>query len=220
MNTALKYLYMTLPPLCIVIVICYFFIDKSLAIYLQQLHFFSHPHILQHDWALWLTQLLYCLMLPFYALYFLLTCKAYDSHGFRCLGLFNCSIALTFFIKSALQFLFGRYAPRYSNSNVLLFIHNSKWYGLHWLHNGGSFPSGHMAMFSAGFCAICVYYPKMKWPSIVLLAILAFLLLALNYHFISDVIAGIYLGISLTLALHFLFKLKQTAIAREHLASN
>jgi membrane-associated phospholipid phosphatase len=43
--------------------------------------------------------------------------------------------------------------------------------------------------------------------SLVLLSALALLLLLLNYHFVSDIIAGTYLGTSITLALYYLSRL-------------
>jgi membrane-associated phospholipid phosphatase len=121
------------------------------------------------------------------------------------MGLLSVSVSVAFFIKTSLQFLFGRYAPRYFDSHVLMFVSDPDRYGFHWLHGGG-FPSGHMCVFSAALTSVCLYYPAYRWIAGALLAILGGCLIVANYHFLSDVIAGAYLGVSITLAIHYLQK--------------
>lgn len=208
MRKPLLYLAYTLPPLLLITGVCYYFFDQPTALLMQSWYLLRDTTANQHDWAMWLTQVAYCFMVPLYLMYFILRAQNKDSVGIRCLGLLNLSVAVTFFMKGVLQFGFGRYAPRYSKSDLLLFVHNPDWYGFAWFKNGGSFPSGHMAMLSTGLTAIILYYPKSRIPALVLLLALAGILLLLNYHFISDIIAGVYLGTSITLALHYLSRPK------------
>ncbi len=116
-----------------------------------------------------------------------------NSKRIECLGLTVLAFPISFFIKSNLQLFFGRISPRYYENTQLLFVKNPHLYGFH-LFQGGSFPSGHMCVFTPALLIISYFYPKLKPWCYALLAILAFLLLFYNYHFLSDVISGIYIG--------------------------
>jgi undecaprenyl-diphosphatase len=57
-----------------------------------------------------------------------------------------------------------------------------------------SFPSGEAAVLSAAICALWPFYPRLQ-PLLALLAIVEiFLLLSLNWHFLSDVVGGAVVG--------------------------
>jgi membrane-associated phospholipid phosphatase len=59
-----------------------------------------------------------------------------------------------------------------------------------------SFPSGEAAMLSAVICVLWPIYPRLR-PLLALLAIVeTFLILSLNWHFLSDVIAGALVGLA------------------------
>lgn len=70
-------------------------------------------------------------------------------------------------------------------------------YGFHPFETGddvGSFPSGHAARI-AGFTGVfCVAYPRGRWLCLLIAVPLALSLIALNYHFVGDVVAGSFLG--------------------------
>jgi membrane-associated phospholipid phosphatase len=100
--------------------------------------------------------------------------------------------------KEQLKFLFGRTWPETWAGNNPSFIRDGV-YGFHIMHGGGgynSFPSGHMATTCAVLCVLWFWYPRLRW----LFAIGGFAvgagLVVTNYHFLSDVIAGAFLGIS------------------------
>lgn len=102
------------------------------------------------------------------------------------------ALPASFMAKTVLKLLFGRIETRY-------WLHNPQQYGFHWLHGGenfSGFPSGHMAVFATLFAAIWRIYPRQKRGLSLLLLVLALLLMATNYHFLSDVIAGTYLGLA------------------------
>jgi membrane-associated phospholipid phosphatase len=96
------------------------------------------------------------------------------------------TVPLSFLLKSMLQFLIGRNSARH----WLLSPGSGQF---HRFHEGG-FPSGHMAVFSVVVFAMWLYYPRFRLASGVFLLCLAVALVATDYHFISDVIAGAYLG--------------------------
>jgi membrane-associated phospholipid phosphatase len=68
----------------------------------------------------------------------------------------------------------------------------------HWFRGCGEFngfPSGHMAVFTVLACAVWTYFPRLRGVSAGFLAMLALALIATEHHFLSDVVAGFYLGL-------------------------
>ncbi|HEX9022999.1 MAG TPA: phosphatase PAP2 family protein [Geobacteraceae bacterium] len=97
----------------------------------------------------------------------------------------------SFVVKSLLKYVFGRVTTR----EWLIKPHL---YGFHWFHGGdvfGGFPSGHMVVFTAMAAALWRYYPRYRPACAGFLLVLALALIVTNYHFLSDVIAGAYLGV-------------------------
>jgi membrane-associated phospholipid phosphatase len=104
------------------------------------------------------------------------------------------AVPLAYFLKWLFKLLFGR-----TNTRFWLAGHMSD--GFHWFHGGencSSFPSGHMAVFAAFFAAFWLLYPRYRSLSIGGLLLLAVALIVTDYHFLSDVIAGTYLGLAVT----------------------
>ena len=58
-----------------------------------------------------------------------------------------------------------------------------------------------MTMLTATLTAISLYYRAFWAFAVLLILIMAALLLMINYHFLSDVIAGTYLGLALAILL-------------------
>lgn len=97
----------------------------------------------------------------------------------------------SFLAKSALKQLFGRI-----NTREWLQFPNQ--YGFHWLQGGGNFsgfPSGHMAVFTALAAVMWRHHPRYRGWYLAILLLLALALILTNYHFLSDLIAGAYLGL-------------------------
>jgi len=100
------------------------------------------------------------------------------------------SLPLTFLIKSILKFVFGGITTRFWLVSPIA-------REFHWFHgvdNYSGFPSGHMAVFAAIFLDLWKYYPRYRSVYGVLLFLLAMALISTNYHFLSDIVAGAYLG--------------------------
>ena len=110
------------------------------------------------------------------------------------------TLPVTYVLKTLLQFSFGRTNPRdwLLENQPLVF---------NWFHKlgNGSFPSGHMTVFAAFGSAVFIFYPQYRRIVLILLLLLGFALIITDYHYLSDIIAGTYLGISITYFLQFLF---------------
>jgi hypothetical protein len=100
------------------------------------------------------------------------------------------TLPLTFMLKDALKFAFGRINTRY----WLLHSGLSEFHWFSGADNYNGFPSGHMSVFTVLLLAAGTYYPGLKNVSYGLLAALALALIATDYHFLSDIIAGVYLA--------------------------
>lgn len=97
-----------------------------------------------------------------------------------------------FAAKAALKLLFGR-------MNTRAWLAKGGDLSFHWFHGGGeygSFPSGHMAVFTALAAATWLLFPKYRAASLAAITALGVALVATDYHYLSDVIAGGYLGMA------------------------
>lgn len=101
------------------------------------------------------------------------------------------ALPVAFVAKQMLKCLFGR-------MNTRTWLENPVDRSFHWFHGGGeysSFPSGHMAVFTTLALACWLLFPKYRVASLVATVALGFALVATDYHYLSDVIAGGYLGL-------------------------
>lgn len=102
------------------------------------------------------------------------------------------AIPLAYFLKSILKIVVGRLNTR----SWLLYYPSIKEF--RWFHGSGQysgFPSGHMVVFSVLAVALWKFYPRYRLAYGGFLTLLALALIATSYHFLSDVIAGAYLGL-------------------------
>jgi membrane-associated phospholipid phosphatase len=114
--------------------------------------------------------------------------------------LIACCLAavIGFVMKDALKFVFGRTWPETWIDNNPSWIGNGA-YGFHFFHGGrgwGSFPSGHMTMITAPMAALWQRARGWRWLWAVPVLSVAIGLFGADYHFISDMIAGVYLGVA------------------------
>lgn len=184
--------------LTFVIIAClitYFWIDRPLAVLMLKIHPKS-TKLGNADLMSEMTSLLYFIVLIIMLFYAYMRVTEKENRNKRLVatagGISLCT-SIAFFIKGELQYVLGRIPPRYGNSDALLFVKRHDLYGFYFFQVG-SFPSGHMAVFTSALMITVFYYPKLKPFFIFALFVLASLLLFYNYHFLSDVIAGTYLG--------------------------
>ena len=111
-----------------------------------------------------------------------------------------CAISLTAAesVKDELKFIFGRTWPETWINNNPSLIGNGA-FGFNFFHGGAgyaSFPSGHTTAVCAVMAVLWFAYPKLR--PLCVLAVLAVVLglIGADYHFVSDIIAGGFLGAS------------------------
>ena len=101
-------------------------------------------------------------------------------------------------IKNELKFAFGRTWPESWQPNIQSFIRDDV-YGFHFFQFGKSFelfPSGHAAVVAAVMSVLWILFPKLRRSCSVCVVAADVALVALNLHFLSDVIAGTFVGVS------------------------
>ncbi len=111
-----------------------------------------------------------------------------------------CSVSLIVAgtIKNQLKIVFGRTWPETWINGNPSFIHDGI-YGFNPFHAGTafeSFPSGHTTAICAVISVLWISYPRWRVVYVLCVAAVAIGLLGANYHFLSDVIAGGFVGVS------------------------
>ena len=107
------------------------------------------------------------------------------------------SVIVTQGIKTLLKYIFGRTGP-----DTIMATAWPDWLtgGFNWFYKGASsFPSGHMATLCAVLAVLWLCYPRGKQLYLTAALAIAVVLIAANFHFVSDVIAGAFLGASVAL---------------------
>ncbi len=174
-------------------VICYLWIDRPLA--MLMVRFNKNGVLANYNLADVLTEFAYCGILIIMAFYAYMRLVHRQSNLLvQTAGGVSLAAAIAFFIKTQLQYIFGRTPVRYYGSKTLFFVKNPSNYGFKFFVVSGVFPSGHMCVFTACLMIIALHYPKLKPYAVAALGLLAFILVFDSYHFLSDVIAGTYLG--------------------------
>ena len=177
----------------IAIALSYAYIDRPLA-------FLSDKYNLQQYFVLkWLTYLNYpigiliLLSLPVLAIRFYSKKWGYNDRAALTVAI---SCAITIFFKDILKFIFGRYWPATWIDDNLSLLRDGA-YGFRWFELNPayqSFPSGHEALTAVAATSLVIFYPKLKYFGILIIALMALGQVAMNYHFLSDVMAGALLG--------------------------
>lgn len=120
---------------------------------------------------------------------------------------FYAMLKLTMEIKTGLKIIFGRYWTKTWINHNLSLIHDNV-FGFNWWHgfgNQGCFPSGH-STFTA-FCCLWLIYaqPRYKYLWLAILVLMPVCLIALDYHFLGDCLAGLGLGTLCALTSYLLY---------------
>jgi membrane-associated phospholipid phosphatase len=177
----------------IVVVVCMVYVDRSTAEFFE-----SH---LRHTTAwVWIARSLTPLDLAVVtALLFLLVCGAWTLSG-RALRPWTqtpllCSWAAMWATAAEIIFkrIFGRAwpDPTYVQSHL---------YGFHLLHGGPnweSFPSGTAAVSCAIAAVLWIARPRRRLLAVSIVILLCVAVVVNNYHWVSDVVAGALLGMSI-----------------------
>jgi membrane-associated phospholipid phosphatase len=108
------------------------------------------------------------------------------------------SALATTIIKDQLKFAFGRTWPDTWGPGIVSFLRDNA-YGFHFFRSGKSFesfPSGHAAVAAAVLSVVWILFPKRRVICAIGVVAVDIGLVALNVHFLSDVVAGTFLGLS------------------------
>jgi membrane-associated phospholipid phosphatase len=108
------------------------------------------------------------------------------------------SLAAAVIVKDQLKLAFGRTWPETWVRNNPSFIRDGV-YGFFPFHDGpgyASFPSGHTTAICTVMTVLWLCYPRYRALYALTMAAVAIGLVGANFHFLSDVIAGGFLGIS------------------------
>jgi len=177
----------------LLVAVCYQFVDRPVA-------FFVHDHPVFDEPVLkWLTYPPPALQaLAPLALAALMVRRAWGPFTRWQSALLAACLALIVAdqCKESLAYVFGRYWPgTWIDNNPSLLRDGA--YGFHPFHEGsayGSFPSGHAARTAAAAAVVWVAYPAWRWVSVAATVAVCSGLLAMDYHFVGDVIGGCFVG--------------------------
>jgi membrane-associated phospholipid phosphatase len=113
-------------------------------------------------------------------------------------ALCEASLLITSSLVLPMKYMFGRTSPLYGHPSLLV----DGAYGFNFFTAGQyAFPSGHMASICALACILWVTYPRFKPLYLLGVGIVAIALVAGDFHFLSDVLAGGFLGITVALVI-------------------
>ncbi|HJV64611.1 MAG TPA: phosphatase PAP2 family protein [Geomonas sp.] len=96
----------------------------------------------------------------------------------------------SYLAKGLLKWLFGRI-------NTRMWVCMPELYGFHWFHGGSGFegfPSGHMLVAVTIMACFWRFFPGSRTLCLLIASLLGVALVITNYHFLSDLIAGVYFG--------------------------
>jgi membrane-associated phospholipid phosphatase len=173
------------------VVFCYFLVDPAFAFWAdrENLRRFVGFEYATHlvDVIIWLSVLYY--------VFFACTYARNTAMRRPLLDIAN-SVTIAVFLKDALKYVFGRYWPAtWVNQNPSL-LHDHA-YGFHPFHAGvayQSFPSGHTTVALAAMTALWLGFPRWRWLAVLVSVLVVSGLLAEDYHFVGDCVAGAWLG--------------------------
>jgi membrane-associated phospholipid phosphatase len=179
----------------IVVALSYKWLDRPIAVY-------AHAEFHGVKALPWLTFIPECLAILALAIFVVMGWRvALGPNLSRVESVFlvcGVSLAVAVAIKDQLKFVFGRTWPEtWINNNPSLIRNNV--YGFNPFHGGvgfSSFPSGHTTAICAVMSVLWICYPKFRAIYAVLIAAVGIGLIGADYHFLSDVVAGGFLGVS------------------------
>jgi membrane-associated phospholipid phosphatase len=190
-------------PVMIAIRLCILFVDEKVALRIWG-YTSSHPNIHSLVKEIWspLPVLVVIATSALWLAYFSMQRTKGPDNQLRFIKLVATAIPSAFLIKTVLQYTFGR-------TDTRLWLQIGGPIRFLWFNTvaGSSFPSGHTVVITAFLTAAWLYFPRYRFIIAALFIALAAALLFTSYHFVSDIIAGGYCGILITIGMdHFLSK--------------
>ncbi len=177
----------------LLVILCYFFVDRPVAFFVARHKIAAAPHLV------WLTEPppLVQSWSPLVAAFLLASWAWLAPRRWQRVLLTAClTLIVADQCRESLGDLCGRDWPETWRDNNPSLIGTGA-YGFHPLETGddvGSFPSGHAARIAAFLGVFWLAEPRSRAACLLVGAPLAASLVAMNYHFVGDVIAGTFLG--------------------------
>ena len=109
---------------------------------------------------------------------------------------------VTYVVKDFLKWIFGR-------TDTRIWLKHPGWHDFHWFAGTKGFegfPSGHMLVFTPLLLALWQFFPRYWLYYGIVWLTLGAALIATEYHFLGDVIAGAYTGVVVYLAISHVFR--------------
>lgn len=177
----------------VLVVVCYAWVDRPVAFYVHD-HHVSRTEALK---TLTLPPPLVQAWAPL-AIVLLVLLRAWRpwSQWQRTLLVACVSLIVADQCRESLGDVCGRYWPETWHNNNPSLIGNGT-YGFHPFQSGddtGSFPSGHAARILGFLTVLWIGLPGARWLYAIIALPMLVALVGMNYHFVSDVIAGSVLG--------------------------
>jgi len=121
------------------------------------------------------------------------------------------SLALAAILESWLKLAFGRTWPETWVQNNPSLIRDGilNFNPFHGGRGFAAFPSGHMVAISAIMSTFWFLHPRLRWICAICIAAVFIGQLGANYHFVSDLIAGGFVGFSVGLIIISLWKCRR-----------
>lgn len=195
-------------PVALISIFCIYYVDRPLSLFVKaQLYANRHWSNFTSNLPDILMVMVVSVSVLSYILYLFRKSKHINDTTTFLFKFLAISQPAAFIAKSTFKIVFGRIETR-------VWLQNPGQYGFHWFHGGSNFngfPSGHMVVFTALFAVIWRCHPDLKKILVLLLMALGTLLVATNYHFLSDVICGAYLGILVEALMFPVIERRETA---------
>lgn len=106
------------------------------------------------------------------------------------------SVMVAVGIAEQVKVVFGRPWPETWRNGNLSYISNDD-YAFRWFHGNdeyGSFPSGHTTIICGAMSVVWIAWSKIRWLAAMFVLAVIVGLVADNYHFVGDTVAGAFLG--------------------------
>ncbi|MGA2031056.1 MAG: phosphatase PAP2 family protein [Thermoguttaceae bacterium] len=189
------------------VICCYYFVDRPVAWFFHQ---HSSPEHRFWFWAPRLSNWLKGGAAPALMLVLLWCLWRPGGRMQTVLLALSASLVVTTGLKIVLKWTCGRYWPEPWHEGYPSLISNGA-YGFHPFQRGaayGAFPSGHASLVCCCLSVLWLAYPRGRWFYALACALVCALLVAMNYHFVGDVVAGVLLGTITGVYMAYLFRLQ------------
>lgn len=189
-NEPVKVIFFSTPAALIWVVLSVQFWDLPLATWIAKYLLAYFPHVKNSDIPdLLLITVVTLTSLSWIFYFYLVHRNIHDRRTlfFRVVGT---TMPLTFVVKDVLKWIFGR-------TNTRIWLSHPSLYDFHWFAGTKEFegfPSGHMLVFTPVFMALWQFFPRYRLYYGVVWFCLAIALIVTEYHFLSDVLAGAFIG--------------------------